>query len=90
MKCLFTISKGFVSSEAEFVKSPIFCVCFVLILAQNRNLGLNPSSDIRNDRFISMKCFFTVCKGFVSSEAEFVKVLFFASVSCLSWPKLVI
>ena len=45
-------------------------------LTQTRNLGLNPISDIKPDRFKSLKCSFTISKGFVSSEAEFVKVRF--------------
>ena len=70
--------------------SPIFRVCFLLILAQNRNLGITPSSDIRIERFKSLKCFFTISKGFVSSKAEFLEVRFFVSVFCSSWPNIVI
>ena len=57
---------------------------------QNRNLGLNPSSDIRIERFKSLNCFFTINKGFVGSEAEFVGVRFFASVSYSCGTKIVI
>ena len=51
LTCFFTISKGFGSSEAEFLAAKFFRVCvlrvrFFLILAQNRKLGLTPSSDI--------------------------------------------
>ena len=59
-------------------------------LAQNRNLGLTPSSDIRIERFKSLTCFFTISKGFVSSEAEFDEVRFFAAVWCSFRPKIVI
>ena len=73
----FTISKGFVSSEAEFLAVIFFCVCLQLIYAQNRNLGLTPSSDLKIERFKSLNWFFTISKGFVSSEAEFLAVIFF-------------
>ena len=133
LTCFFTISKGFVSSEAEFLGvrfmclftthlclkskfgpksklghhnwtiqklklvfyhfkgvrelrswihwSPIFRVCFLLILTQHRNLGLTPISDIRIVRFQSLTCFFTISEGFVSSEVEFIEVRFLVSVS---------
>ena len=71
-------------------KSPIFRVCFLLMWKQNCNLGLNPSSDIRIERFKSLNCFVTINNGFVSSEAEFVRVRFFASVSYSCGTKIVI
>ena len=71
-------------------QSPVFYACFLLILALNRNLGLNPSSDIRIDRLKSLNRFFSISKAFLSSESEFVKVRFFKSVSCSTWPKIVI
>ena len=51
LTCIFSIFKGFVSLEAEFLAAKFFrvCVlrvCFFLMLAQNRKLGLTPSSDI--------------------------------------------
>ena len=83
------------SSEAEFlavrfIVSQIYCVCLLLICVQNRNLGLTSSTDIRIDRFQSLNWFFTISEGFVSSEAEFVEVRFFVSVSYSSWPNIVI
>ena len=43
--------------------SLIFRDRFMLILAQNRNLGLTPSSDIRIERFKSLNCFLSFLKG---------------------------
>ena len=62
----------------------------MLICALNRNLGLTLSSDIIIERFKSMNWFFTISKGFVSSESEFVEVHFFVSVSSSSGPNIVI
>ena len=39
---------------------------------------------------LGLNCLFTISKAFVSSEAEFVEVRFFVSVSCSSWPNIVI
>ena len=63
---------------------------FLAQLGQNRNLSLTRSSDIRIERFKSLNWFFIISKGFVSSESEFDEVRFFMSVSCSSWPNIVI
>ena len=55
-----------------------------------KSLGQNPSSDIRIEKFKSLNCFFTISKGFVTWEAEFVEVRFFASVSYSCGTKIVI
>ena len=52
LNCFYTISKGFVNSEAEFGE--------VRFLDQHRNLGLTPISDIRIERFQSLTCFFPI------------------------------
>ena len=65
-----------------------FRVCLLLICAQNRNLGLTPSSNIGIEGFKRLNWFLTISKGFVSSEVEFVEVRFFVSVSCSSWPNI--
>ena len=77
LTCPLTISKWFVSSEAELFEVRFFRVFFLLIKAKNCNLGSTPTSDIRIERFKSLTCFFTISKGFGSSEAEYVEVRFF-------------
>ena len=61
--------------------NPIFRFCFLLMWNENCNMGLNPRSDIRIERFKSLNCFFTISKSFVSSKTDFVAVRFFASNS---------
>ena len=68
----------------------IFHVCVQLIMAQNLNLGLTSSSEIRIQRSKGLNYFFTISKGFVSLEAEFLEVRFFTSFSCSTRPKNVI
>ena len=70
--------RGSLAEKLNSLKSD-FYVCLLLICAQNGNLGLTPSSNIKIERFKSLNWFFTISKGFVSLEVEFVEVRF----SCL-------
>ena len=66
LNCFFYYFLGVRELKSLIRWSPIFRVCFLLILAQHRNLGLAPSSDLKIEWFKSLKCFFTISKGFVS------------------------
>ena len=57
LNCFFYHFLGVRELKSWIRSSPIFRVCFMLILAQNRNLGLTPSLDIRIEQFKSLKCF---------------------------------
>ena len=66
LNCLFYHFLGVREFKSWIHWSSIFRVCFLLILAQHCNIGLNPSSELKIERFKSLKCFFTISKGFVS------------------------
>ena len=66
LNCFFYQFLGVRELKSWIRWSSIFLVCTLLILAKQCNLGLTPTSDLKIRRFKSLKCFFTISKGFVS------------------------
>ena len=67
------------SWEVEFVEVWFFVSVYYSPVANS----VFPISDIRIERFQSLTRFFTISKGFVSSETELVEVQFFVSIFIL-------